>query len=308
MVRQLKGDPFTNRYRITGTLKTLSPLHVGTGEANTLDVYTTDELKEFEKNKIKAPEVSRIMTDHVQKPLIPGSTLRGVMRHWLLSILQGFGNQWAAAQDYEDKTWLAMSQQLQINRVREEFSYLELLFGTPFNAGKVEVWDAECLTEVLKPADQLLHWNGKRLTYVDTSVVIDPNKGTAVDKLLFKTEIVPPGVEFALNIIGQNISDLELGLILLALQGFNSAIYPIHVGARSGRGYGRVRFTAGDIYLIEKSGLEEWVRSEIQSIGLETGSEQAAAAGYYALPKLDQARQKELIVAAKSELSAGLKE
>jgi len=35
MTNQLKGDAFSNRYRITGTLTTLSPLHIGTGERAT---------------------------------------------------------------------------------------------------------------------------------------------------------------------------------------------------------------------------------------------------------------------------------
>jgi len=32
MTNLLKGDAFLNRYRITGTLTTLSPLHIGSGE------------------------------------------------------------------------------------------------------------------------------------------------------------------------------------------------------------------------------------------------------------------------------------
>ena len=36
--------------------------------------------------------ISTIITDHRGKPLIPGSTLRGVLRNWLLTVLEGVGD------------------------------------------------------------------------------------------------------------------------------------------------------------------------------------------------------------------------
>ena len=191
---QLKGDALTNRYRINGTLTTVSPLHVGTGEAVELSV-TDSERARYMEEVGKIPSVSTILTDHRGKPLIPGSALRGVMRHWLLTVLQGVGPAWAAVRDYGADGFFDLPQDEQIRRAREEFSAVELLFfGTPLNVGKVEVWDAVCVTGNLQTADRLLGWKADRLTYVDTSVAIDPATGTAVSGLLYKTEIVPPAV------------------------------------------------------------------------------------------------------------------
>ena len=288
--RLLKGDPFVNRIRISGKLTTASPLHIGTGASRPYD-------DNGEERKI-----TTILTDHRGKPLIPGSTLRGVMRHWLLHTLHGVNHQWATMSDHAEL--LEQPQSKQIESVRNDFSWLELLFGTPFNAGKIEVWDATCKTGDLENPDTLLQWDGKKLIYVDTSVVIDPETGTARDQLLYKSEIVPPGVEFELNITGQNLADTEIGLILLALKGFNSEIYPIRVGARSGRGYGRMKFTLEHVYLLDREGVQAWIESLLESLDKEGASD----TGYYALPKLTKKRQVELLQQAKKALKTAMKE
>ena len=205
--------------------------------------------------------------------------------------------------DYGDKELLDLDQDEQIQRVKTDFSSLELIFGTPFNAGKVEVWDATCLTGNLRSMnDTLLGWDSTRLTYVDTSVAIDPARGTAKDKLLYKADIVPPGVAFELNLVGQNLSDEELGLVLLALEGFNSQIYPIDVGARGGRGYGRMKFEMGTVYRLDKDGLKTWLKATLGA----TPPQDAAPAGYFGLPKLTESEQKEMIAEVKKKLIAAI--
>lgn len=295
MEKILKGEGFLNRYRFTGTLKILTPLHIGTGEGST-EFYSEEEREQIREKIGKLPEVSTIIRDFNKKPLIPGSSLRGVMRHWLLNVLRGFGSQWADDRDYEDAALTELNQEEQIERVKG-FSWLELLFGTPFHEGKVEIWDASCQTEEMDTDDTLLGWNSKTLTYIDTSVAIDPTTGTALENLLYKTEIVPPGVEFAFNLVGQNLTDLEIGLILLALQGFNSDIYPIHVGSRSARGYGRMEFIPGSVYGLTTDDLGSWVSSEVEKFQAEDDSREA---GYFALPQLSEEQQEHLIQNAKS--------
>lgn len=286
MTSLLKGDSLLNRYRITGTLTTIAPLHIGTGESRPMPRAEGD-----------AVEVSTIITDHRGKPLIPGSTLRGVLRNWLLNVLEGVGAQWAVDRDYSEL--LKVDQAKQIQQVRNTFSHLELLFGTPLNAGKVEVWDATCCTgDIQAMGDALLGWDSRRLTYVDTSVAIDPARGTAKEKLLYKADVVPPGVTFELNLVAQNLSDEELGLVLLALEGFNSQIYPIQVGARGGRGYGRLRFKMDAVYRLESDGLKKWLKDTLQEA--DTGT---APAGYFGLPKLSDADQEQKMRAVKAQLA-----
>jgi len=300
MTNQLKGDSFSNRYRITGTLTTVSPLHIGTGYERQMEFSSEDEKKKIKEKVGKIPNISTIITDHRGKPLIPGSTLRGVLRNWLLTVMEGMGTQWAVDRDYADL--LGKDQTEQIQKAQNDFSYLELLFGTPLNAGKIDVWDATCCTGDLEAMnDRLLGWDKERLTYVDTSVAIDPARGTAKNKLLYKADVVPPGVTFEINLVAQNLSDEELGLVLLALQGFNSQIYPIQVGARSGRGYGRMEFTMGTVYRLEREDVKKWLKETLQA-----DDTISAPAGYFGLPKLDEAEQEQKIKAVKDKLVRSL--
>jgi CRISPR/Cas system CSM-associated protein Csm3 (group 7 of RAMP superfamily) len=306
--KQLKGERFTNRYRITGKLTTLSPLHIGSGEESTL-VYSQNERESLQERLGKVPAVSTVLKDVRGKPIIPGSSLRGVLRHWLLDVLTDFGPMWATERDYADPTLVDLTQAEQLSKVKTEFSWLELLFGTPFHEGKLEVWDAICLTESLPGPDPLLNWNKDSLTYVDTSVAIDPETGTALAHLLYKTEVVPPGVDFELNVVGQNLSTIEMGLILLALQGFNSAIYPIQIGARGGRGYGRVQFNPGPVYRLDQANVKQWLRAAIanaavigDSIASANVFEGQDAAGYYGLPRMDTTEQMQLITHVKATM------
>lgn len=300
MTTLLKGDAFLNRYRITGTLTTVAPLHIGTGDNRPMQFPSEKEKEEFLKKAKKIPDISTIITDHRGKPLIPGSTLRGVLRNWLLTIMEGIGPEWAVERDYAGL--LEKDQAEQIQTAKETFSCLELLFGTPLNAGKVEVWDAACCTDNLQTMnDNLLSWDSNRLTYVDTSVAIDPARGTAKDKLLYKADVVPPGVTFELNLVAQNLSDEELGLVLLALEGFNSQIYPIQAGARGGRGYGRLKFEMGAIYRLEREDVKKWLNGTLQAMGTDP-----SPAGYFSLPKLTDADQKQKIRAVKDQMAKAM--
>ena len=81
----LKGDEFLNRYRIEGTLTTTSPLHIGTGEAR------TESLPEDQSRPDEEHHVDEIARDWRGLPYLPGSALRGVLRHYLWHIFHGFG-------------------------------------------------------------------------------------------------------------------------------------------------------------------------------------------------------------------------
>ena len=89
--------------------------------------------------------------------------------------------------------------------------------------------------------------------------------------------------------------------MLLALEGFNSQIYPIQVGARGGRGYGRMEFEMGAIYRLEQDGVEEWIRNTLHAEGTDTKH-----AGFFGLPKLTEAEQEQKIKDVKDKLIAAI--
>lgn len=61
---------FERRLEITGRLRVLSPLHVGTGERQPL------ELK-----RGQTVEVATVVRDHLKRPCLPGPTVKGILRH-----------------------------------------------------------------------------------------------------------------------------------------------------------------------------------------------------------------------------------
>lgn len=71
---------FENRWRIEGTLRVVSPLHIGSG--HTCDGPINPETD-------KPIEVNALARDHEDKPYVPASTLKGNLRAWLARRLPG---------------------------------------------------------------------------------------------------------------------------------------------------------------------------------------------------------------------------
>ena len=285
----LRGDAFENRYRIEGTLRTTSPLHIGNGNSEPREGLE----KEADNGKTEKIQVTSIERDFSGKPYIPGSTLRGKIRHWLLVILKSFGPKWASDRDYEKlfRDPEFQDQRRQIEFMRNDASVLERLFGSAFSNSKIDFWDAFCITDphsltgrnVSLDRRTAPYWIAERLTYVGQSVAIDPETGTALDKKLYHLELVPEGIQFKLVICGQNLSDLEVGLLLFALKGFNSFIFPLTLGAMTGRGFGHMNFELNNIYRLKRdqSQIHNWLKCALDN----------DAAGFEALDAFDQTSQ-----------------
>ena len=278
----LKGDEFLNRYRIEGVLTTTAPLHLGNG------FKTPDERKRplkpekgEAKDKKEFVEVNAVATDWRNRPVIPGSSLKGVLRSFLLDVLSASQagaeiladernrNYETIIRPGEGEEWTPVqTQEKQITFMRERAGFLERLFGTPFAEGKIEVWDCECATRDLPVATPALNnpesppfWDKTRLTYIDQSVAIDPDTKTAIDKKLYHYEVVPPGVDFNIAITGQNIVHIELGMLLFGLHAFNSGIWPLTLGGMTNRGFGRCRFELKTIRYLHQCKISEWIEN-----------------------------------------------
>ena len=101
-----KGDDLINLYRIEGVLESKSPLHIGTGEVR-YDDETANDLLDREK----PPEIAAIERDFQGLPMVTGSALRGVIRHYLLNIFRSFGSRIAKDPDYDkDEKFRDMNQ------------------------------------------------------------------------------------------------------------------------------------------------------------------------------------------------------
>lgn len=279
----LKGDIFENRYRLIGELISLSPTHVGTGEVR--EEAQTEKKKTGDKTSDEKVEISLVATDVNNKPYIPGSALRGVIRHYLRHIFIGLSNNRIAQdQNFESTEFKEKTQEEQINYMRTEASMLERLLGTPFAEGKAEFWDASAINTVNGKQFKDRGWNSERNTYVVKSVAIDPTTGTAFPHKLYTFEVAPPGLRYELNVVGQNLDDEEIGMLLFGLESFNSEIFPLTIGAMSGRGFGRMSFKLKEIYRITQDDLPDWVKNSIKD----------GHAGYHALKNVTD--QKDILI------------
>lgn len=273
--RLFRGDAFTNRYRIDFTLTTNSPFHLGTGEMIRNKQRLPISVKQDEEGDKEDPMFSLVASDAKGRAHIPGSSLKGAMHGWLQRLFAhleeaGIGDlhgekHYHPGEEKEEEMWK------EDEAAKQHLSLLHLLFGSPRAAAKIDFWDAELAGEVKTPTpakelnEALLHWDQTRQTVILKSVAIDPVRGTAADGKLYNFEAVPRGVRFQGSIVGQNLNEEELGMLLFALSGFNSQIYPVTLGAMAGRGFGRFECRINSIRRLGREHLKDWVATILES-------------------------------------------
>ncbi len=245
-----------NRYRIEGELVAQSPTHVGTGETRPAGRNKKSDNADGQEST----DITMIARDCTGLPYLPGSSLRGVVRNYLLQIFRNLNPDIAREENYEDKRYREKTQDQIVADIFPIASLLEKVFGTPFWAGKVEFWDAPASNRISGAHFVDKEWDDERQCYLVRSVAIDPITGTAENHKLYTFEVAPAGLRYKVNIVGQNLEPEELGCLLFGLSGFNSEIYPLTIGAMSGRGFGQMKFDVKKIYALTQDGLSDWVK------------------------------------------------
>jgi CRISPR/Cas system CSM-associated protein Csm3 (group 7 of RAMP superfamily) len=272
MTKMFRGDAFENRYRIDFTLTTTAPFHLGTGDVTEDEGRLSHAGKKDESTGEKSKETSEfslVASDVHQKPMIPGSSLKGALHGWLLRLFSHFEKVAVLRDeaDYHSEENKAIWEDEA--KAKEKLSLLEMVFGSPVGAGKVDFWDVAFSQGVdekpSKKVEDIIHWNQDRQTAILTSVAIDPVRGTAANGKLYNFEIVPEGVQFKGSLVGQNLAKEEVGMLLLVLNSFNSKINPVTLGAMSGRGFGRFESKVTGVHRLDSSNLKKWVKTALEN-------------------------------------------
>ena len=210
----LPGRPFLNRVLLQGTLTTGSPLHIGCGEE-------LDHAAGPRKMVVDAA----VETDSSDRPVIPGSAIKGALRTRL-----------GRALPHGERLVGALLGRLERDRCATAVG----------RASKVDFFDAVRSTVVA--GDDLLspaappHWDPRRGTFVLHSVSLT-DEGVAKEHHLFSLEVVPQGTSFAVELWGRNMADEEIALLMWLLDGFNDEVAPVMLGGHTGRGFGRLVWT-----------------------------------------------------------------
>lgn len=232
-------EPCFNRWRIDGTITTITNFHLGSGEVTFLPTQLTRE--DPVTHQPEPIEISAVAIDAEGRGYIPGTSLKGSLRSWLRA---------------EGK----------------DSRLIESLFGSELRAGskggdgendgfggKVEFHDA--FVDGIVQIENVPYWSAKRRTGVSASVAIDRWTRTASDQKLFHREYVPPGISFKVTVTGQNLEKDEVELLLTALRGFGSPASPVVLGAATRDGDGRFAWGSENIHRLDAAGFEAWLQN-----------------------------------------------
>ena len=231
---------FHNRLRVTGTLRLTTALRVGAGRSTA------------------AAEVDLpVVKDETELPYIPGSSFKGALRAHTEALLRALdaqrqrnpakepalscmsvskpdrGLSYAEAGCLttelvkEKKKALAKEPERLDRELWEESCWVCQVFGAPWLASRVLIKD---LT-----VDESTWF--KRYQLRD-GVAIDRDTETASEGKLYQFEAVPTGTCFKFELVAENLTPEEQGLLFLGLRAFERGQVPLG-GARS-RGLGWV--------------------------------------------------------------------
>jgi CRISPR-associated RAMP protein (TIGR02581 family) len=230
---------FHSRLRLLGTLRLETSLRIGAGRSDSLE---------------GGADIN-VVKDASGAPYIPGSSFKGVLRSHVEALLrtinEGYACLCVTEREHEDTGCPTTRDSKRLREQIEELQkkiqqkkappdaverfYLDescwacQVFGSPWLASKVMIRDLTVAGD----------WLG-RYQHRD-GVAIDRDTETASEHKLYSFEAVPAGTEFECEIILENATTEEQGMVLLGLKAFE--LGQVLLGGARSRGLGRVALT-----------------------------------------------------------------
>lgn len=236
---------FENRWVITGTLTTDTPLHIGGGETITRPGLVNEQGQ-------RLVQVKAVFTDQRSRACLPGSSLRGVLRERLSALLGKPGQQKDEQPPLVMRLFGKPEPAVADERARRNQSG---------NGGHLAVHDALVVAEPFRPPAQWhppAFWDAVRRTGVTSSVALNRRPRTAAAQKLFHAEFVPPGVSFVVKFTGDNLSKDGIAHLLRALEEFNpTATTRLTLGADTGNGWGRLLWKEGEVRHLDRMAVRQ---------------------------------------------------
>ncbi|MGM0369554.1 MAG: type III CRISPR-associated RAMP protein Csx7 [Bacillota bacterium] len=244
-------DKLENRYLIKGKLVAQSSLHIGSG----LGDKKTD---------------ARVMKID-GKPYVPGSTLKGLVRSNAERLVAALNDQ----QGFEATTCLLdknYAQELGVDcatvdqdlmkklnkfRKKDEQQYYNKLadnlcsvcqvFGSKEMASKVKVTDAFLSSDDFT-------------TTIRDRIAVDRDTGTAKDGAKFDYEVVEKDAEFSFELIVENVTEAELGIVVLGLNDLIEGT--AFIGGNNSQGLGKMKLELEEInYFANPADLMDYLKT-----------------------------------------------
>ncbi len=236
------------RVRIEAALQVLSPMHVGDGHTQTFGNRKAGQRLNDDAQKATADssDYSTVRRGHDGRPMLPGSSVRGLLR-------------------------------AELARIDE--AYAERLFGpmasgTSLRMGKLVVHDAHLTAAPDKTehlADYVPHTKSASSprvgadTCIAHAVSIEAITGAAAEHLLFSDEYVPAGSKFGLSFELGPCDDADIEAVLKLLNALDGS-HDVTLGGGGSHGFGRFRIAAASIKVKVRA------RAEVVSWLAESGT------------------------------------
>jgi CRISPR-associated RAMP protein (TIGR02581 family) len=211
---------FENRLTITGRLVAETALRIGGGK----------------DTEVAAPDLP-VVRDGSGAPFIPGSSLKGVVRSYMESLVRGVSDSVACDPTNREKTCIS----------REQFKELQQKYQKDEQQLALAVQDSSCLicsvfgstvmSSHIAFSDAAAHdWYGQ--FQVRNGVAINRDSGKAEDRALYDFEVVPSGTGFAFKVVLENGNDWMRGMVAAAINLVKAG--SLTVGGSRSRGLGSV--------------------------------------------------------------------
>ena len=234
-------DRFENHITISGDLVSETPLHIGASEDSLFGVD------------------NQVMKDVEGKPLIPGSSLKGILRTYIERIGQAgildHGDYKAPCVTSEEMCLTEVNnkeKRNELKKVSEAYFYDYIakqscpichLFGNQMRAAKVSISDSTI------KGDWLNHYEVRK------GVSIDRDTGIATRGALYDFEVVPASIVFSFEVHCENVSRLELKWLLVSLDSLRNG--RLKLGGKVARGLGKIRGENWQVQVIDKNNFFE---------------------------------------------------
>jgi len=230
----MRHDIFQKRVIINGRVRLRAGLHIGSGRGTGGGGSDLPVLKDFQ-----------------DRPFIPGSSFKGVLRSNVEAFLRAFRPKKGVKlvcdviQDETRCVGKALKRQIvggegqfKGKDPNEELWRLSCwvcqLFGSPWIASKVNVVDMPVFG--FFPPEWIMVRDG---------VVIDRETETAAAHYKYDYEAVPAETTFSMEILVENPDDYQMGILVLGLDFFNQGLALL--GGNTSRGLGRIEIDLDDL-------------------------------------------------------------
>jgi len=230
-------DELYYKVRVTGVLKCLSPMHIGSGDAE----YQSDRRQTTRPESTEKGQYATVCLGAAGVPYLPGSSLRGFLRYVAENNLDQ-GTAWRLFGNVEEPRPDTDGKGRSYYGALRIYNAIYRTGPTPINNGQ---------------------WDSQRHTTIRQNVKLEPITLTAEERKLFSFEYVPSDSEFDFLLEAENLLATDLEAVSCLLCSWDGG-----VGSSIGRGksrmQGRVQWKVGEqvIKVMRQDDVQNWLKSD----------------------------------------------